>query len=185
MVRNLAFSLWQICDPFYYRCTRLQRLDTHPQQVFRVRLLRYRGQTLTLYDGTRIEQGDLLVKLHLHNVRLFRMLGEEHPFVRARKLQNLVAQSLPAVSQYILQHRRSLEIKGVIGFTQLNRGCRQLGFDVWPIASRGYRLLKWLGLIPIFLLFNSQPLHARHKFEPKILAMSRTTLFDRYPISNI
>jgi hypothetical protein len=163
----------------------LQKLDTHPQQVFRVRLLRYRGQPLSLCDGTRIERGDLLVKLHLHNVHLFRMLGEEHPFVRARKLQNLVAYSLPAVSQYIMQHPQSIEIKGVIGFTQLNRGCRQLGFDVWPIASRSFRLLKWLGLMPIFLLFTSQPLQARHKFEPKILAMSRSTLFARYPISNI
>ncbi len=71
-MRSYLLNLWNIMDPIYYQCTRLcyvpgmERKNT----IFRVRLTRYKGATVILEDGTVIKRNDVLIKIHLHNVRL-------------------------------------------------------------------------------------------------------------------
>lgn len=72
VMRSYLLNLWNIMDPIYYQCTRLcyvpgmERKNT----IFRVRLTRYKGATVILEDGTVIKRNDVLIKIHLHNVRL-------------------------------------------------------------------------------------------------------------------
>lgn len=180
-LKRSVLRLWMLLDTFYFRLTRLQYVDRGEQNIFRVRLLRYRGADLQLSDGEWIRNGDLLLKIHLHNVRLLHLLADyRYSMERARHLQRLVMQSLPALSGYLEGHRHSEHIKGVIGITQLNRGCRQLGFDVYPLANRGYRLFKKIGLLPIHMLACSRPLHSLRKLDPKMLLMSKARLRTRY-----
>jgi hypothetical protein len=181
MIKQFALSVWQMCDPLYFACTRLQYVERHPQNIFRVRLLYYRGKSLQLRDGTIIQSGDLLLKIHLHNVRLLRqLLSYEGEIARSRQLYRLVERSLPGLACYCADHPRSHEIKAIIGITQINRGCAQLGFDVCNIHNVMYRTIKRLMLFPIHLLSVAQPFRSFCKHEPKLLLMSRDTLEWRY-----
>ncbi len=181
MLKQFALSVWQACDPFYFACTRLQYIEPPPHNIFRVRLLRYRGPALQLRDGTQIGYGDLLLKIHFHNVRLLsQMLHVNDAIARSRLLYRLVEQSLPGLARYCSEHPRFAELKAIIGITQINRGCTTLGFDVCDIQNRGYRYLKRLMLLPIYLLSVAQPLRSFAKHEPKLLLMSKTVLHQRY-----
>jgi hypothetical protein len=180
LLKRITLTFWRLFDPLYYACTRLRYVDDE-NNIFRVRLLCYRGQTLTLSDGTRIEKGDLLLKIHLHNVRLLRFLLPLHSnVIKARMLRSLVVESLPAIAQLLCKGEPYQDVKAIIGITQLNRACQSLGFDVQPISTTWYRVFKRFSLFPIYLLSAAQPVQSFRKLQPMMLFMSRKCLVARY-----
>lgn len=180
-VKLYMLSIWAKLDPIYFSFTRLTYIDRARPNIFRVRLLTYRGKSFTLSDGTCIKNNDLLVKIHLYNVRLLRDI---FPFTnevkKGRIIYRLVEQSLPGLSQYIQDHSKCNEIKGILGITTLHRGCAHLGFDVIPIHNPFYRAFKWITLMPIHFLSVSKPFATYRKQIPKYLVMSTNTLMKKY-----
>lgn len=182
-IRGYAISIWSFFDPVYFLFTRLTYLDQKDGSsgcIFRVRLTRYKGRTITLEDGTQFHKNDILIKIHLHNVRLLRELYQiDNDFRKVVYLYKKVQNSLPHVADYLEKHHQHSEIKGIIGITLLDKGCRKLGFEPFTIPNRWYRLFKLSALLPISLLskggekrfFNSKPHY---------LMMSKEQLYKRY-----
>lgn len=183
-VKLYVLSLWRFLDPLYYALTRLTYVDgpeDRIRNIFRVRLLTYRGSAIRLQDGTMLEAGDLLLKIHLHNVRLLReLLRLPHDVQKARHIYRSVERSLPGVAAYIRTHPRCEDIKGIIGMTMMYRGSQQLGFEIHPMTSRLHMLWKWMSLLPIYVLSVSQPFRKLRKQSPKYLIMSLTSLLHLY-----
>ncbi|NGP45128.1 hypothetical protein G4V62_09230 [Bacillaceae bacterium SIJ1] len=177
-------TLWKLMDPLYYSCTRLQLLkDTKMQSsIFRVRLTCYKGQDITLTDGTVFRKNDVLIKIHLHNAQVLHELsGMNNELRRAMILYKKVQDSLPLLASYIRQHKNAHEIKGIIGITLLNKGCERLGFESYSITSRIYKSFKQLALYPIYLLSTTNPyVLGKNAPSPKYLFMSKANLFDKY-----
>lgn len=67
-----GLNLWGWIDPIYFRFTRLDYVENHlgKRTIMRVRLTKYKGREITLSDGTVIHKNDLLLKIHLHNIKL-------------------------------------------------------------------------------------------------------------------
>lgn len=154
-MRQFFLSVWNLIDPFYYRCSRLTYLhdSNTAKNIFRVRLTRYKGRDITLSDGTSIQKNDLLLKIHLHNVRLLTELNQVKSVIRKAKLiYEEVQRSLPGVEEYIRHHKYSKEIKGVIGITTLCKGSERLGFEVFTISHPVYKWLKWATCLPIAMV---------------------------------
>ncbi|MFW5437351.1 YkoP family protein [Paenibacillus apiarius] len=180
-IKMYLLSIWNILDPIYYSLSRLTYIDRATPNIFRVRLLCYKGRDITLTDGTCIKNNDLLVKIHLYNVRLLKeILPLNNPVKKGRIISRSVEQSLPGVCRYIQMHPKSNEIKGIIGVTMLHRGCRQLGFDVANIHNPLYRAFKWITLMPIHFLSVSKPVKTLRKQKPKYLVMSAEMLAKKY-----
>jgi hypothetical protein len=149
--------------------------------IFRVRLTRYKGRHITLADGTRIQKGDLLLKIHLHNVVLLKsILPMMNDVKKGRYIYRAVELSLPKLASYVKNHPQYEHIKGIIGITMLNKGCHLLGFESHSISSISYKVLKWFTLMPIYLISVSQPLKSFKKQSPKYLLMSKDHLLMRY-----
>jgi hypothetical protein len=186
--KTAALAVWRCLDPLYFACTRLQYVEPGAVNIFRVRVLTYRGPALRLHDGTAIASGDRLLKIHLHNARLLSAWcstaeggrAARDVLIRSRLLYRLTEQSLPGIARHICNQCNPTEIKAIIGITQINRGCQRLGFEVFPLPSRVYRLLKRVALLPIYLLSVDRPWRSFHKHEPKMLLMSRLELLTRY-----
>ncbi|WLD91557.1 hypothetical protein [Alkalihalobacillus sp. AL-G] len=181
--RGYALTIWETLDPLYYTFTRLTYLDKDKEEpcIFRVRLTRYKGRSLTLNDGTTITKNDVLVKIHLHNVRLLRtMANQNNDLYKARHLYRLVQKSLPNVAEYVQKHSDFGQIKGIIGITLLNKGCHRLGFETFSIKSKIYRLFKLSALYPIFLLSSSRSTQSLKIPDPTYLIMTREQLLERY-----
>lgn len=182
-MRRLICQIWGMLDPLYLFCTKLeciQHSDGRPA-VFRIRLTRYKGRTITLSDGTKICKNDVLVKIHLHNVRLLQeMLGLDEPVNKAFLLYRRVQEALPDLAAYVVQHPQTEQIKGIIGITMLNTGYRRLGFESVTLSSRMYLWFKRLGQYPLYMLFRPESIRLKALPTPHYLFMSKHSMCERY-----
>lgn len=181
-VKSWFISVWTLLDPLYYTCTRLKRIDSEREKnVFRVRLMKYRGKRVDFPDGSSLERGDLVVRIHLHNVYILQeMAGMNNELARAKWLYNTVRRSLPGVHDYLNNHPKKEQLKGIVGITLLNRGNRSLGFRTLPLYNPIFRLFRWVTLLPIHLLSADQPIRTLKKHRPVYLYMSKDELEARY-----
>lgn len=148
--------------------------------IFRVRLTKYKGRTVTLSDGTVISKNDLLVKIHFHNVKLLSEIQKYNSDIKkVKRIHHYVKSSLPAVVHFVQTNAHHKEIKGLIGITSLNRGCKRLGFEPFPIIHPIYKIFKQTSLMPISYLSCSKGIKDK-KRTPTYLFMSKNILFQKY-----
>lgn len=122
----------------------------------RVRLTKYKGRKVTS-DGTEINKNDLLLKIHWHNIKILGQIQDYDSEVRrALAIYKTVQESLPEISHYIQIKGYTNEIKGLIGITILHKGCKKLGFEIYPIHNRYHKLFKQVALLPIHLLSSNK-----------------------------
>lgn len=184
-MRGFIFSFWQKIDPIYYSCTRLKYVSDKGDNIFRIRLTKYKGRNIVLSDGTRINKNDTLVKIHLHNVRLLMEMKEIKSELRKAKIiYRHVQNSLPGLEFYIRHHFSAHNVKGIIGITLLNKGCERLGFEIIEIINPVYKLYKTLSFLPIGVLSHeSVKLNdVLKKQRPNYLFMSTAKLSKLYRV---
>ncbi|MFD2445536.1 hypothetical protein ACFSO7_16375 [Bacillus sp. CGMCC 1.16607] len=177
MIRGIFLFIWNVFDPFYFSLTRLKR-----NGVFRVRLTRYKGKDVLLSDGMMICKNDLLLKIHLHNVKLLREFSnKKNELAKGRGVYRRVLESMPLLAEYIFNHPKEADIKGIIGITLINKGFRPLGFDCVKPNNKLYSIYKKISHIPIFLLSNPKfSFDNLKKHQSVYLMMSKKSLVKRY-----
>ncbi|QED47766.1 YkoP family protein [Cytobacillus dafuensis] len=183
-MRGYVLSIWSLFDPIYYFFTRLTILPCEgtKNNIFRIRLTKYKGRKIVLSDGTTINKNDTLVKIHIHNVRLLKELkGINSELKKAKMIYRFVQESLPGVELYIRNCRHSCEIKGIIGITMLNKACERLGFEVINISNPMYKWFKWIAFLPIEILSSQNTSwHIIKNRTPNYLFMSTHKLSNMY-----
>lgn len=183
MKRHLI-QVWAILDSVYLICTRLQCLEkiSGNTNILRIRLTRYKGRQVVLSDGTSIKKNDLLVKIHLHNVRAMKeMQYMDDNLIKTRFLYKKVQESLPDLALFIIRHKYKEQIRGIIGITMIDKGYKRLGFEAFSISNRSYILFKRIALYPIYLLSSSTSSSKRKKAPvPQYLFMSRKVICEKY-----
>lgn len=150
--------MWKIIDPIFYAFSRLHYIkeESLNKSVFRVRITKYKGRNVILSDGTSINKNDLLLKIHLHNVRLlYECKRIKSEIKRARHIYKVVLESMPALANYLKCHPEVEYVKGIIGITTINKGVKPLGFECFEPTNGLYKKVKKLGQYPIFLLSSS------------------------------
>lgn len=179
-MKSYLLGVWNVVDPIYFSVTRLHYVLDNNQNntLFRVRLTRYKGETVVLQDGTTICKNDLLLKLHLHNVRMISELNTiQSDIKRAVLVYHKIRDALPKLSQYVTTHKKGDEIKGIIGITTLSRGANRLGFEIIPIRNPYYRLYKKGTFLPINHIANT-----KNQQTPAYLFMSKKQLLQKYKV---
>ncbi|WAA11033.1 YkoP family protein [Fervidibacillus albus] len=180
-MRKFIFMFWKTIDPIYFFFTRLTYIH-RGENIFRVRLTRYKGHPVILSDGTEIKKNDLLLKIHFHNVKL---LSEIHrfrnDFQKGNYFYHSIKASLPELATYINHHPKREEMKGLIGITSLHLEKNSLGFETVNIKNPLYRKIKQLMLFPIHLL-SSEIYRKKEKksIEPIYYFMSKSVLMEKY-----
>lgn len=182
-MKGYILSIWNWLDPYYYACSRLTYVSENGDNIFRIRLTKYKGRDIVLSDGTNIKKNDTLVKIHLHNVRLLREIKEVgSELKKAKIIYHQVQHSLPGVEAYIRKHFEPYNVKGIVGITSLNKGCERLGFEIVDILSPLYRWFKIISFLPIGLLSHRKiPIvHLIKHQKPTYIFMSRNKLIKLY-----
>lgn len=185
MFESMILPLWGMIDQIYYQCNRLQLIDHPGGNVFRVRMTHYKGEPLAMSDGTRIEAGDPMIKIHLYNYKLMKhMIHIDSDIRRALFIYEEVEKSLPGLAHFLRAHPQIDQIKGIIGITLLNRGVKRLGFDCFDINNKLYRSWKKSYMLLLHGLchggFESLDFQ---KQQPKYVVMSKERLLEWYPLS--
>lgn len=179
--KSFTLSVWNVIDPVYYACTRLKCIHHEDGSAFRVRLTTYRGRNILLSDGTVIKRGDTLLKIHLHNVILLKKMSSIKSEIKKGKfLYRLIEKSLPDLAEYVRNHPKHDDIKGIIGITMLNRGAGGLGFETVQIRSAMYKWIKFVTMIPLYFFSANDPLKNLKKQTPAYLFMSKNVIMNKY-----
>ncbi|WP_232489962.1 hypothetical protein [Neobacillus cucumis] len=181
-IRLTILWIWKLIDPLFYLCSRLHYIqeENKKKSIFRVRITKYKGKNIILSDGTLICRNDLLIKIHLHNVRLLNeYIKIKNDLNRARLIYKAVLRSMPSLARYVNTHPRETQIKGIIGITTINKGVVPLGFETFRPNNRLYRRVKKVGQLPIFLLTKSS-FRNFQKNKLNYLLMSKDKLYQRY-----
>lgn len=181
-IRLTIIWLWKLIDPIFYFFSRLHYIweDNRKKSIFRVRVTKYKGKNIILSDGTRIDRNDLLLKIHLHNVRLlYEYLKVKNDLQRARLMYRSVFHSMPSLASYLQSHPQETNIKGIIGITTINKGVLPLGFETISPTNFLYRKLKKVGQLPIFLLTKSSINNFKNN-KLNYLLMSKEMLYQKY-----
>lgn len=182
-MKSTCLRIWSVWDPIYYDLTRLEYVENKPgnRSIIRVRLTKYKGRKITLMDGTVIHKNDILLKIHLHNVKLLKEVqAYDNDIRRALEIYKMVKESLPSLANFIYSHGYMNHIKGLIGITTLHKGCRKLGFEVYPFQNKYYRWFKQFSLFPIHMI-ASQKLKKEIP-TPMYLIMSKDELLEKYHV---
>lgn len=130
-MNSFILRLWGLWDPIYYYFSRLQYVDRR-NNLFRVVLLPYWDE-IPLYtrSGDKIEKGDLIIKIHIHNYKLAKMIyGRKNANTLGLILLREIRSSLPGLARFILASPFQEKIKGLVGTTFLYRGAENLGFTI-------------------------------------------------------
>jgi hypothetical protein len=164
----------------FTRLTSIKSNDSY-RPIFRVRLTKYKGKDVCLPDGTKICKNDVLLKVHLHNVRLLReTLRIQNSVTQGRYIYKRVKQSMPYLAAYMNSHQNKANIKGVIGITLINKGIKNLGFECFEPENKFYKWFKKLSLFPIYLLSTQSVSYDLNKHQLVYLMMSKNNLLAKY-----
>jgi len=176
------FQAWRVLDYIYQHITRLEYVDKENGNIFRVVFCKYRGPQLETKDGVIIRQGDPIVKLHIHNLRLSSMLkGIENEARLGLKTLRIVKASMPELARYIEKHPKGQQVKAIVGTTFLHRGVKKLGFDVARVPST--LKFRWKNVYLKFLLFMIHPNgKERLKTRPEELNIKRVFISKQHLI---
>lgn len=179
--RQCFLVVWRLIDAIYFLFTRLQYIKNKygDKTLLRVRVIKYKGRTVTLSDGTAINKNDKLIKIHLHNVRLLNSFNRLGDIQKGLAVYRTIEESLPFVCRYVNMHKHEREIKGLIGITLLHKGCKKLGFERVPIQNRYFKYFKRAALFPIYLLASTDALSKKTP-DPMYLFMSKKSLEKKY-----
>lgn len=136
--------LWGYWDEIYQRCTRLKYIEKG-NNIFRIVPLRYRGESLVTTDGRIIHDGDLIVKIHIHNYYFATLCkGVKDEFRVALLLRRHIMLSLPKLARYLESMEEREEIKGIVGTTMLHKGVQPLGFSISDVPMTWFfRYKRW------------------------------------------
>ncbi|MGG1659306.1 YkoP family protein [Brevibacillus sp. NRS-1366] len=176
--------LWGYWDEIYQRCTRLKYIEKG-NNIFRIVPLRYRGESLVTTDGHMIHNGDLIVKIHIHNYYFATLCrGVKDELRMALLLRRHIMLSLPKLATYLESMQSSEEIKGIVGTTMLHKGVQPLGFSVSDVPMTWFfRYKRWYLRLLLRIVHPDGKRRVRtwnQEMPLKRVYMSKDLLLNRY-----
>jgi len=160
------------------------RVPGAPFDLLRVQFTRFHGRPISLPDGTRVQSGDRIVELHIHNTTLAAVAGQANSWQLLRMLMG----DLAGLAEWSRSAEFPADIRAFYGYTILSRGAVRLGFT---LRTRPSSLRTWLDgffLTGLLVLYNPRgrgrlSQGTTYGTEPVEIWMSRTELEQRYGLS--
>jgi hypothetical protein len=144
----------------------------------------YKGRTVALNDGSKVQTGDTIIELHLNNAwfRRRRKLNIKAPQA-LREIRGCFEQDLRLLAQQVVNGKFE-GVAALHGSTLLHAGAKRVGFQVeelpdsfWKKGSRFYMA----GLMQVYHLRENEMSGLREKpWELKEIWLSRAALLTRY-----
>jgi hypothetical protein len=183
--KKLLVAIWMSWEWCFERMFHLEPID-RSNPILKLRIRKYRGNhPLTLADGEKIEQGDPIAELHFDNELLFEIGAvSKSPVQLAIQMIRRVELLLPQVRQLLITDPKFKDVKGLYGISMIHRGSVRLGFTVIGLPKGVFSLAT--GMYLRLLMYAVHP-HGKDRLKrkpeqltPKIIAMSRKELMNRY-----
>ena len=172
--------IWAWYERWDLRLRPNQPIPGAPYGICQVTFVPYRGEPFELPDGTLVERGDLVCRLHICNPVLMRTVAKG-----VWHVETALTEDLRALAAAIEREQLPREIRAIFGITVLARAGPRLGFVVRRRQRTVKRFLDRVYLQGLLALYCRQGVErlAHHKTSggwPEEVWMSRTQLLRRY-----
>ena len=182
--KSAFVALWLKWERLFIRLFRLRPID-EKDPFLRLRIRKYAGSfPIRLEDGEVIRKGDLVAELHFDNELLMRLGAESRSIVHLTvQLIRRMEELMPRLSE-LLRRPEYRDVKGLYGVSLINRGPQRFGFTVLDLPKGLYATVtKWYLRVLLAVIHPEGMDRLGTKTElliPKIIAMSRKELMNRY-----
>lgn len=165
---HFALTMWPTC-----------RIPGSSRGVLRVRFAPYRGETLTLPDGTEIRPGMIVGELHCNNQVMLDMTGHGTNVYRAAR------EDLHCLAHWIAQPGFDVNVEAFFGVTLIAKAAARLGFSVRALPRTLRRRLDRMFMTGLLVLYTPDGLSRVDKGTtvrsyPQEVWFSRRELLRRY-----
>lgn len=183
-MNTTLLKLWGFWDYLYQRCTRLKYIEKG-NNIFRIVVLRYRGEPLFTSDDQVIQSGDLILKIHIHNYYFASLCkGVKDELRLALLLRRHIMLSLPQLAAYLATMEKRERIKGIVGTTMLHKGVQPLGFSISDVPMNWFfRYKRWYLRLMLRMIHPDGKRRVQtwdHDMPLKRVYMSKDQLLSRY-----
>ncbi len=138
---QLARLIWPVCE-----------IPGAPYGLLCLRIRPYRGEPVTLGDGTLIQPGALLAELHCNNRAILELVRQHrNPFAACRH-------DLKRLSDWIQEDPVARRISALYACTILDKAADRLGFTVRPKPITLRRRLEKFFFKGLLLLYSQEGL---------------------------
>ncbi|HET9110808.1 MAG TPA: MFS transporter [Ktedonobacterales bacterium] len=118
---------WPVWERIYNTFLPTSAIPNAPHGVLHVHFGRYRGEPITLPDGTVIQRGDVVTNLHFNN----QLLGATSRTVSAFHLVRMIAEDMVALAAWSADDGSpAARSRAVTGLTLIGRAAPRLGFTL-------------------------------------------------------
>jgi hypothetical protein len=184
--KKVMVSIWLKWERVFNWFLHIHPIDeNHP--FLNVRICTYRGKTVQLSDGEKIQSGDRVLELHLNNEMLYNMgIHSRSAMQLAIQMIRTTEQLLPKTLPFILNHPHDEKIKALYGISMIHRGTKHFGFTVNNLPRGPFSFFTKIYLRLLLSVVHPQGKNRlQTKVEhlvPKMMLMSTKELMRRYPI---
>ncbi len=144
MVRTLTAWLWDVQERFFLWLWRVEDVGPAEGGALRLRAVRYRGDDLTLADGTVLTRGRRVGEIHLRN-DILRSLHQhaQRPRQVGWLFREALIKGLEDLAAVVEARQEYRDLAAFCGTTMLHYGAQKLGFETRPLADGlRFRLLR-------------------------------------------
>ncbi|GGH73953.1 hypothetical protein JOD43_000175 [Pullulanibacillus pueri] len=167
------YSLW---EHLYHKMHGLK--PRHERDLILFRIKEYKGEPLSLTDGTLLQEGDLILDLHFNNDLLIQTsIESKNTMHMITTLLHMMKATFKRMRSYMSEPEYE-KVKALYGVSLFHRGAKQFGFDVLDLPKGGNSGFQrfYLRLLLTIMHPNGRQRLQSHSsmLSPKILAVSRT-----------
>ncbi|MEC0239365.1 polysaccharide deacetylase [Paenibacillus dokdonensis] len=180
-----AQSVWMAWESVFDQITKLRSASMKKFGICKLVIRRHHGKSVECHDGHWIHSGDWVGELHLDNRQVLELSREVGADRAALLTARMLRRSMKQISHAMETDPELAQVKALTGITLLHRGIiHGLGFELHPLDSKGFRMFSTYYLR--LLLRVLHPVGRRRmkqnapKLVPKMLMMTRQSLFSRY-----
>lgn len=184
LFKRTIVALWMAWEKVFHFLFRLKTINPeNPLIHFRVRS--YRGQNVTMDDGSELVSGDQVMEIHFDNKLLFNLgTKAKSPVQLAIRMVRRMEQEMPLIARYVVDHTELAKVKALYGVSMINRGPEQFGFTVKDLPKGIFS-----GSSRIYLKFLMRVIHpdggsrlkqAPDMLIPKMILMPLDYLTEHY-----
>ncbi|HEY7850626.1 MAG TPA: PucC family protein, partial [Ktedonobacterales bacterium] len=172
---------WPIWERIYSAVYPTQAIPNAPHGLLHIHLARYRGQSITLPDGTQVRPGAPIAELHFDNQRMSAAARTSGAF----QLIRMIAEDMGALAAWASEPGPVARSEALTGTTLIGRAAPRLGFTTRerPVTIKT-RLDRFFmeGLMAIYNPDGLRRLRRGTTYTtyPKEVWMSRGELLRRY-----
>lgn len=165
MLKSIFRPIIILWEKIFERIANIKLVENSPYGLLRMAVHPYKGQPITLADGTRLNTGDHVIELHISNLVLAKGQVGDVKVANNIRLLPLFREEMHNLAQLAIHGKLDPRAKVIWGVTMMGPGLRRLGFQLEPMDDNFHSrlLVMWMN----FLKWVFYPSESKTSSKPK------------------